>query len=105
MFLSKIPCKYGIDTLSYNRFSRYIPQSNMTIETLPILQDADIYSWPSCEEKIKALQKRPREMNLLASLEQTYTVIQETCWRVISELIDGIVGLIPGTKVFGLWHR
>ena len=56
-------------------------------------------------EKIEVLQKRPREINLLASLEKTHTVIQETGWRVTSELIDGVVGLIPGIKVFGLWHR
>ena len=77
----------------------------MVIETLPILQDADTCSWSSCMDKIKALQERPREMNLLASLEEAHTVIQETCWRATSEFIDGVVGLIPGTKVLGLWHR
>ena len=77
----------------------------MVIETLPILQDADTCSWSSCMKQIEAVQKRPRETNLLASLEKAHTVIQETGWRVTSELIDGIVDLIPGTKVFGLWHR
>ena len=46
-------------------------------------------------EKVEALQKRPREINLLASLEKAHTVIQETGWRATSELIDNTSALFP----------